>query len=100
MLSMKLTKNGNDAVVEMDGRIDANNAGEAKQKLLEVAGRFDNLTLDLAELKYISSAGLRTLKSLYTAMKTKGGKLLLRSVRPDVMEVFKATGFWGLFDFA
>ena len=99
MLKLKLVKNGAEATLIMDGRIDANNAPTVKEKLLELAKSYDMIILDLAELKYISSAGLRAFKSLHLEMRDKGGRLVIRNTRPDVMAIFNVTGFSRILDF-
>lgn len=50
------------------------------------------LTLDLAELEYISSAGLRVILKLQKAMSAQGAMQLIH-VNDSVMEVFDITGF-------
>ena len=67
--------------------------------LKELTERFDSLILDMKELEYISSAGLRILKRAYMAMRRKEGSLKLKNVNKMVMEVFEVTGFAGLLQF-
>ena len=55
--------------------------------------------LDMSELDYIASAGLRALKRLRSEVKAKGGTLVLRDVQDDVMEVFEMTGFAAMLTF-
>lgn len=93
MLNIKMLKSGTTATLYLNGRIDASNAQDVQNKLIEVAGRFDRVVLDLAELKYISSAGLRAFKMLYVEMRKKGGSFSIQNTRPDVMEIFNVTGF-------
>ena len=52
----------------------------------------DTLIFDLKDLEYISSAGLRVLLSAQKVM-NKQGKMVVRNVNEDVMEVFDITGF-------
>ena len=51
-----------------------------------------DLVFDLANLTYISSAGLRVLLSAQKAMNKKG-TMVLRNVKPEIMEIFEITGF-------
>lgn len=64
------------------------------------AERFHALTLNLAELEYISSTGLRVLRRVYLAMHHKGGALYVSNVSKSVMEVFEMTGFASMLQFA
>ena len=98
-MNMDLIKHGNDAELKLDGYIDATNAPEVEKILLDVAGKFDNLTLDMEKLEYVSSAGLRTFKLVYMEMRRKGGVLSARNVGKSVMEVLEVTGFTRLFKF-
>ena len=52
----------------------------------------DTLIFDLKDLEYILSAGLRVLLSAQKVM-NKQGKMVVRNVNEDVMEVFDITGF-------
>ena len=51
------------------------------------------LTLDLTNLDYISSAGLRVVLSLHKEMAAKKGMLVVAHPKEEVMEVFDMTGF-------
>ncbi|MBR3394991.1 MAG: STAS domain-containing protein [Firmicutes bacterium] len=98
-MNMDLIKHGNDAELKLDGYIDATNAPEVEKILVDVAGKFDNLTLDMEKLEYVSSAGLRTFKLVYMELRRKGGSLSARNVGKSVMEVLEVTGFTRLFKF-
>jgi anti-sigma B factor antagonist len=80
----------------LDGRLDAVTSPEAEEVFLQMAQRFEKLTLNMAQLQYISSAGLRVLKKTYMAMVKKNGLLELNHVNKLVMEVLEMTGFSGL----
>lgn len=99
MLDIKLVNKGQKAELLLKGRIDSSVAADLKNQLLSIAERFQQITLNLADLGYISSAGLRALKSLRSAMRDKGGNTRIRNVRKDVKDVFAITGFYKLFDF-
>ena len=100
-MSMKvdLIKHGEDAELKLNGYIDATNANDVDKILSDVVAKFDNVTLDMAKLEYVSSAGLRAFKHAYMELRRKGGVLEARNVSKAVMEVFELTGFTRLFKF-
>lgn len=51
------------------------------------------LLIDMKQLEYISSAGLRVLLAAYKKLKAKGGSLRICHVNDVVMEVLEVTGF-------
>ena len=84
--------NGEVLTVKPEGRLDALSAQELDEYL---ANRYDGVQqviLDLSEVSYISSAGLRTVMQACKSMKEKGG-LLLCNVSEPVMEVLRLTGY-------
>ena len=91
-----ITQNGI-LVITLSGRIDANNAQEVEQQLLEaIRGKEDvPLQLDMEELNYLSSVGLRVLLRLQKGRKEK---IRMLRVRPKVYEILQLTGFTELFD--
>lgn len=51
------------------------------------------LIFDMAELSYLTSAGLRVLLVAQRLMNDRKGKLIVRHVNEAIMEVFTITGF-------
>ena len=98
-LEVNLIKHGSDAELKLNGYIDASNAADVEKILTDVAGKFDNLLLDMQKLEYVSSAGLRAFKRVYVDLHRKGGILSAKNVTKSVMEVFELTGFTRLFKF-
>ena len=47
---------------------------------------------DLGQLEYISSAGLRVLLAAQKIM-NKQGTMVVKNVKPMIMEIFEVTGF-------
>lgn len=99
MIDIKLINKDTAGEVLLIGRLDSSTAADTDKILMELSERFEVLTLNFAELEYISSAGLRTLKRLHVAMSKKGGSLELKNVNKTVMEVFEMTGFVSLLKF-
>ena len=89
---MDLTKslNGEQLTVTVSGRLDTTTAVEFETFLNENLSSAKQLTIDCANLSYVSSAGLRVLVSM---QKKLGAGLKLVNVQELVMEVFEMTGF-------
>ena len=98
-LDINLVRNGNSVEAQLDGYIDANNATDVDNILIEVVGKFDTVILNMEKLKYVSSAGLRAFKHVYMELRRKGGTLYAKNVSKSVMEVFEMTGFTRLIEF-
>ncbi len=81
-----------DLTLKLRGRLDTSTAPELEGELKTCLEGVQSLTLDLKELEYISSAGLRVLLSAQKAM-NKQGSMVVRNVNPIVRDVFDITGF-------
>jgi len=92
-MQLKLVNRGESAEVLMIGRLDVNAAQEVEKNLLSAAERFRDVTLNMESLEYISSAGLRALRSLYIALSQKGGRMSVINVPKTIMDIFEVTGF-------
>ena len=58
------------------------------------------VVFDLADVDYISSAGLRVFLATHQKMTASGGRMTLTNVRPIVKEIFDIVGFSDVFTFA
>ena len=80
------------------GRLDSNSGPVFEKELLGyIESGSRRLLLDLSDLTYISSAGLRVVLVAAKRMKAAGGKLVLASLSAQVAEVFEISGFSTLF---
>lgn len=86
-----MTTNGNELTAAVSGRLDTLTAPELEKGIQPALNEAQTLILDLGELEYISSAGLRVILSLRHSMDTKGG-LTLKNVSESIMEIFEVTG--------
>ena len=89
-------------VLAPSGRIDHGSAERFKDALrphLErcATGR-DQLILDLSNVDYISSAGLRVLMLARKQAKAQGGTLVVASLTPVVKEIFEISRFNVVFE--
>ncbi len=79
--------------VKVIGRLDTNTAPELEKQLKGEVEKALLINLDLKDLDYISSAGLRTVLVLHKSMTSKKGSLVVKHPKDEVMEVFDMTGF-------
>lgn len=91
---MTINKNreGNALCVSVEGRLDTVTAPQLEASLKEEFEGLADLTIDLGELEYISSAGLRVLLLAQKTM-SKQGNMVVRNVNETVKEIFDVTGF-------
>ena len=89
-MQIKQFLDGSKLTIQIIGRLDAVSALELDKSLNLNA--ISDLTVDLAELEYISSAGLRTLLKTQKKM-DKQGSMRIKNVRDNVREVLDMTGF-------
>ena len=99
MLSIDSTVNGDVNEVKLVGRLDVKAARDAETAFSDAAQAAPNILLDMTELDYIASAGLRALKRLRGDVRSNGGTLTLKGVQDDVMEVLEMTGFAAMLTF-
>ncbi len=91
-MKMTKTQNGASLTIALEGRLDTMTAPELEKELNASLDDADTLTMDFANLAYISSAGLRVLLSAHKVMSRKGGMKVV-NVNEIVKEVFDVTGF-------
>ena len=91
-MTIEKTQVGNKMTMQLSGRLDTETAPQMEAALKELPHEITDLTLDLKELEYISSAGLRTLLLAQNMMDEKGSMRVLNA-NEMVMEVFEITGF-------
>lgn len=60
---MDITKqyNEKELTITVKGKIDTNTSPDFENEIMDEMGKFDSLIIDLNDLEYISSAGLRVL---------------------------------------
>lgn len=95
-MDIQKIQNGDNVVFALAGRLDTSTAPQLQESLIPEFDTTKNITLDFAELAYVSSAGLRVLLMGEKTAKAKGGKQTLVNVSPEIMEVFEMTGFSGV----
>ena len=85
-------REGNNFEVAISGRLDTVSSPQLQSEMEAVTAEAESVVLDLKDLEYISSAGLRVILLVKKAMDQKG-TLVLKNVSETVMAILDVTGF-------
>lgn len=97
-MQLEVKTEGKWKVISISGRFDANNSRQVEESLVNhivIGNKY--LALDLSNLEYMSSAGLRVLLSIRKQLKTENGNLVLIHPQENVLEVLELSGFSNIF---
>lgn len=93
MLDIQKTKEGENLFISVSGRLDTTTSPELETIIKEEMADTSSLTIDMENLEYISSAGLRVLLLAQKAMNEKDGKMVVKKPNDVIREIFEMTGF-------
>ena len=91
-MTIEIKKTKEETTIEINGRLDTTTAPALEKTINENMEGIKTLILDLKNLEYISSAGLRVLLSAQKKMQ-QFGTMKVINVCELVIEVFEMTGF-------
>jgi anti-sigma B factor antagonist len=86
-------KNGNALILHLSGKLAIKESQALDQVVRTELSGITDLTLDMTEVPYISSAGLRVLIIAQNMMDEVGGTLTITHVSEMVGSVLELTGF-------
>ena len=92
MLNIESKQNAAELSVALTGRLDTNTAPELEKTLNTSLDGVEMLFIDMEQLDYISSAGLRVLLAAQKTM-NKQGEMKVMHVNETILEIFEVTGF-------
>ena len=91
-MTIEIKKSASETIIEITGRLDTITAPALDKTINEDIGDTVNLVLDVKNMEYISSAGLRVLLGAQKKMQ-KIGSMKVKNVCAEVMDIFQMTGF-------
>lgn len=92
IMTIEKQMDGKTLTVKLEGRLDTTTAPRLEAVVDGTADDVEALIFDLAELEYVSSAGLRVFLKAQKRMSAHGSMKLIH-VNETIMEVFDITGF-------
>jgi anti-anti-sigma factor len=75
--------------VSLSGRLDVDGALEIDNEFNQIAEANKNLLIDLSDVSFIASLGIRTLITAAKQTSNNGGKLVILSPQPNVEKVLR-----------
>lgn len=98
-MNITTKEENNICIVTLSGKLNTANSKDTGSALMELVNQGKhNLLLDLSDVDYIASSGLRILLMLAQRMKNENGKLRLCEANDSVSEVFNISGFHKILD--
>ena len=85
-------------LVNLIGDLDANTAPQVQERVLPMAKISGKVLLNMAQVPYMSSAGLRMLLHLYRQVGEDDGQVVLVGLVEEIRETMEVTGFLGFFE--
>lgn len=86
-------------VISFSGRIDAATSAKIEQTVRRaIEEGHTQIVVDLHDVTFLSSSGLRTLLLIARDLRKAGGDMVLCALQPQVAEVFHITGFDQIFE--
>ena len=92
------TVDGAQATMQVSGRLSVMTSPDLEEAVNAVEEEVKDLTLDLEEVEYVSSTGLRVFVAAQKMMDQRGGTFKLAHPSEAVMEVLEMTGLDTIFD--
>lgn len=92
---MQITTNisNHNLIISLSGRLDTITSPQLEEEINRNSfDEIETVTLNMRELEYISSAGLRVVLKLHKKMTAQGGQLKLINVNDMIMEIFTMMG--------
>ncbi len=87
-------RQGGTLIAHVEGRVDGSNAREFQGDLESAINDDDRIVvLDLAQLSYISSAGLRVILMVAKTLQRQQAKFAVCGLSEMIREVFQVSGF-------
>ena len=91
-MTINQNREGNQLIISLEGRLDTATAPELEAVIDTALTGVETLVMDLEQLEYVSSAGLRVFLKMQKLMNTQGTMKIIH-VNETIMEVFDITGF-------
>jgi len=95
-MEIEKIKEGSTLILKINGAINTLTAPEIEKNVFPFYNSISKIVVDLKDVNYMSSAGLRVLTSININMTKQGGVFEIVNIPDVVNEVFELTNFYEL----
>jgi anti-anti-sigma factor len=89
--------NDDELLISARGEVDLADAGQLLLRLVVLFGSVTGqVALDLEQVTFMDCAGLRTLDAIEEHVRTRGGRVRVASVSPQIARIFELAGRCGV----
>ena len=96
-MGLTLSHDGDTATIRVEGNLTVQTSPELEEAIRGLDEQVRDLDIDLSEVDYVSSAGLRVLVIAQKQTKLRGGHMRLLAPNDDVISVLDMTGLSEVF---
>jgi len=96
-MDIKIKETQGITIATVNGDVDGSTAATLQEQILPLAQAGSKILLDMSNVPYMSSAGLRMLLSLYRKATSVDGKLVLVGLSEEILDTMSITGFLDFF---
>lgn len=97
-MEISTRKVGDVTVIDISGSLDTHTSGAASDEMGKIVGSTEKMLLNLENLEFLSSAGLRVFLRTAKQQKGTGGAIKVCNATGVVKEVMEISGFGSLLD--
>ena len=94
------TVSGVNIIEIADNNVDSRTVTDIQQEIFPLIESSNQLIIDLSQVSYMSSAGLRMLLSSYRKVTAKDGKIVVVGLSEQIKDTMSITGFLDFFDYS
>ncbi len=96
-MNVNISSIGGVSVVAVEGTLDGNTCPVAQEQILPLVRVGCKLALDMSQVDFMSSAGLRMMLLLFRRVSGSDGKIVLASLPEEIKDTMQLTGFLDFF---
>jgi anti-sigma B factor antagonist len=98
-MNIKQESAGNIVILALNGRLDTLNFSLLENELNQLVEKNQkDIILDCQNMDYVSSSGLRILLKALKQVKAVQGRFTICNLQPQIIQIFKISGFDHLFE--